>query len=112
VFAVMARTGRSSPRVFALRGRDAMLGQLQQAARKKLAMSINSEWLGHACMQEQRVTQLRERWRSNRVGGLLQPVIVLPQLRNCRACRHFHFRMLQHQPLNDPAVCLRSCNSI
>jgi hypothetical protein len=54
VFAVMARTGRSSPRVFALRGRDALLGQLQQAARKKLAMSINSEWPRHlscrACM--------------------------------------------------------------
>jgi hypothetical protein len=90
VFAVMARTGRSSPRVFALRGRDAMLGQLQQAAQKKLAMSINSEWLGHACVRERCATQLQERWRSNRVGGLPQPDIVLPQLRKCSACRHFH----------------------
>jgi hypothetical protein len=47
VFAVMARTGRSSPRVFALRNRDTMLGQLQQAARQKLAMSITSECRGH-----------------------------------------------------------------
>jgi len=40
VFAVMLRDGRSSPRIFALRGRETLLGQMQQAARKKLAVSI------------------------------------------------------------------------
>ncbi|WIA10346.1 hypothetical protein OEZ85_010538 [Tetradesmus obliquus] len=52
VFAVMARTGRSSPRVFALRNRDAMLGQLQQAARQKMAMSINIDNSGRSSLQE------------------------------------------------------------
>jgi hypothetical protein len=53
VFAVMARTGRSSPRVFAIRNRDAMLGQLQQAARQKLAMSINSECCAYSDGEQQ-----------------------------------------------------------
>lgn len=43
VFAVMLRDGRSSPRIFALRGRETLLGQMQQAARKKLAVSIIGE---------------------------------------------------------------------
>ena len=40
VFAVMLRDGRSNPRIFAVRGRESLLGQMQQAARKKLAVSI------------------------------------------------------------------------
>jgi hypothetical protein len=43
VFAVMLRDGRSNPRVFALRGRDTLLGQMQQVARKKLSVSIIGE---------------------------------------------------------------------
>jgi hypothetical protein len=43
VFAVMLRDGRSNPRIFAVRGRESVLGQMQQAARKKLAVSIIGE---------------------------------------------------------------------
>lgn len=43
VFAVMLRDGRSNPRIFALRGRETLVGQMQQAARKKLAVSVIGE---------------------------------------------------------------------
>lgn len=40
VFAVMTKLGRSTPRVFAARARDTLVGQVQQVARKKLAINI------------------------------------------------------------------------
>jgi hypothetical protein len=43
LFAVMTRTGRSAPRVFALHNRDVLLGHMQQAARKRLAINITSK---------------------------------------------------------------------
>lgn len=46
VFAVMVREGRSSPRVFAVRGRETMIGHMQQVARKKLGVNIIGECMG------------------------------------------------------------------
>lgn len=52
VFAVMLRDGRSNPRIFALRGRESLMGQMQQAARKKLAITIIVDSTGRSSLQE------------------------------------------------------------
>lgn len=50
LFAVMTRTGRSAPRIFALRSRDALLSAMQQAARKKLACHVaGAHHVPHTC---------------------------------------------------------------
>eukprot|EP00878_Enallax_costatus_P017100 GHUV01017955.1.p1 GENE.GHUV01017955.1~~GHUV01017955.1.p1 ORF type:complete len:255 (+),score=79.87 GHUV01017955.1:378-1142(+) len=43
VFAVVTKLGRSAPRVFATRSRDTLVAQVQQVARKRLAINIMSE---------------------------------------------------------------------
>ncbi|KAF8069423.1 GRV2 [Scenedesmus sp. PABB004] len=69
VFAVMTRLGRSTPRVFALRGRDALLSQLQAAARSKLATHITLDGSARTSLQELlEAVLLAERSSSSEAG--------------------------------------------